>query len=146
MEVKLPDINRSSLTKWAVIAILVVIAYFIIRKAIKSIKADAYQKSIAAEIKQNELSYPLNQYVTFAAQLTEAMAYLGTDDSAVRAIFQKMNTLSDLLQLIKAFGSPNYYPFWGAKTLPEWLLLELSDNERAKLNTILQNKGINFSF
>jgi len=130
----------------ATILIVVVIVYFRIRKAVKSAKADKYEKQVSSEIKTDELTYPLNNYIALADELHDAMAYLGTKDSKIKAIFMKMNTLSDVLQLIKAFGSRNYYPFWGSKTLPQWLYAELTTGEIAEINAIMKQKSINFSF
>ena len=98
------------------------------------------------EIQPNELSYPLNQYVALADKIHDAMAYLGTDNSAVTGIISKMQNLSDLLQLIKAFGARPYYGWWGDKTLQQWFQLELSAKETADINEVLKNKNINFSF
>jgi hypothetical protein len=139
-------IDRPTLIKWALIITLVIALFFLARKAIKAIRSDVYSNQVNAEIQANELSYPLNQYITLADQIHDAMAYLGTKNNQVTAVIQKLNTLSDVLQLIKAFGSRNYYGFWGAKTLPQWFSLELSTSETAALNAILKQKSINFTF
>lgn len=130
----------------ASVLIVIVIVYFLIRKAIKSAKADKYEKKVSDEINSVELSYPLNQYVALADELHDAMAYLGTKDKKVMAVFTKMNNLSDMLQLIKAFGTRNYYPFWGPKTLPQWIVAEMTTGEIAEINAILKQRSINFSF
>ncbi len=146
MKFDLAKFDRGTLVKFAVILVLVIVMYFVIRKVVKTIKGDAYLNDVSGEIKPGELSYPLNQYIGWADQLYDAMVEVGTNDSKVIAIIQKCNNLSDVLQLIKAFGTRDYYFFWGASTLPQWFSEELSTSELAALNAILKQKSINYTF
>lgn len=146
MKYDITKIDRGTLVKFALVLVLVIVMYFVIRKVIKTIKGDAYLNDVNGEIKPAELSYPLNQYIALADQLYDAMAYLGTKNNRITATIQRCNNLSDVLQLVKAFGTRNYYPWWGAKTLPQWFSEELSPSELAALNAILKQKSINYTF
>jgi hypothetical protein len=146
MKLDFSKIDQPTIIKAVIILVLVIAFYFIIRKVLKNIKNDRYGNAVNSEIKPGELSYPLNQYIALADQLHDAMAYLGTDNSAVVSVISKMNNLSDILQLIKAFGVRPYYGLFGDKTLPQWFQEELSAKETADVNTILKTKNINFSF
>ena len=142
------------LTKWnnkkiltaAGLVILLVTVYFLVRKVIRSINSDSYNKKVANEIDENALTYPLSQYITWADQLDNAMNTIGTDENAIYSIFAKLNNLSDVLQLIKAFGTRDYYLWGNSKNLPQWIAEELNNGETAKVNSLLKNKNINFSF
>lgn len=103
----------------------------------------------AAESQGLPLSYPLSNYFLFADTLQSAMFDLGTNESKIYAIFNKLNNARDLLQLIKSFGLRPYYQFgWnqGNYNLGQWFGEELSITEYNKINQILQDKGINYQF
>jgi len=146
MKFDVSNIDQRTIIKASVILLVIIGLYFLLRKAIKSIRSDNYQKDVETEIEAGQLSYPLNQYISLADQTHDAMAYLGTDFSVIKSVIGKMNNLSDLLQLIKAFGIRKYYGIWGEKTLSQWFQSELSASEIVGVNTILKNKNINFSF
>jgi hypothetical protein len=143
---KIPEINQAVIIKAIIVLVIALALFFAVRKFVKTVKDDKYEKDLKDEIEADKLTYPLNQYVAFADQLHDAMAYLGTKTTMVNSIFTKMNTLSDVLQLIIAFGVRKYYGIWGEKSLPQWISEELSQNEIEKVNTILKSKNINFSF
>lgn len=146
MKIDTSKIDRSTIIKAAVLIIVVVTAYFFIRKAIKSVNSDKEQNKLDAEVKANELSYPLNQYLSLADQIDGAFTYLTTDQQAIYNVFKKMNTLSDVLQLNKAFGVRKYYGFFGDASLALFLQKGMSQHEIDQVNSILKKNNINFSF
>lgn len=94
-------------------------------------------------------SYPDSQYYTFADLLQAAMEGMGTDEDAILAVFEKINSDLDVLLLVKAFGIRSYHEFaWIDEdyTLTQWFQNELSDGMFEDINDILKDKGINFYF
>lgn len=98
------------------------------------------------EIKNNNLSYPLSQYGTWADMLESAMFRPGTDEKAIYQVFRKMNNADDVKQLIISFGSRRQELTFGGSTLPQWLTAELDASEMQELNNILIQRNINYSF
>lgn len=146
MKIDLATIDRGAVIKWASVIILVAIAFFVVRKAIKSIKSDSTQNQLDAEIKANQLSYPLNQYISMADQIDGSFTYLTTDEDTIYRVFKKMNTLSDVLQLNKAFGVRKFYGFFGDASLAVFLTKGMDAKEVAEINKILKTNNVNFSF
>lgn len=64
----------------------------------------------------------------------------GTDEDAVYSVFNRLNNGADLRKLIAIYGTRN------EMTLDQAIVDELSGKDLAKLNQILQNKGINYQF
>lgn len=146
MKLDFSTIDRGTVVKYSLLVLLVVIVFFTVRKAIKSIKSDNYQNQLDAEIKANELSYPLNQYISMADQVDGAFTYLTTDEKAIYNVFKKMNTTSDVIQLNKAFGIRPFYGFFGDASLAVFLQKGMSAQEIAEVNKILKTNNVNFSF
>lgn len=146
MKLDLNKIDQSTVIKGVLILLVIVGLYFLLRKAIKSIKSDQYQKDIANEIQSDKLSYSLNQYVVFSEKLSEILFPLNTDEDALYSIMSKMNTLSDVLQLNKAYGMKGLALKWGEFSLVQAFVQRLSADEIEKVNSILKSKNINFSF
>jgi hypothetical protein len=92
------------------------------------------------------LSYPLSQYQSWAQQIWQAMSSIPsmTNSAQIIQIFTQMNNLSDLLELITAFGTQS--SLLGSYTLPTAVqgLMEQSDIDQ--INADLQNAGINYQF
>lgn len=151
----------------AVTLILVIVAFTVwggyklytsIKAALNKNKEEEEQAKLEAEATQEggKPTYSLLQYKQWADQLYSAMAKLGTDTDVITTIFDKQQNLTDILQLIKAFGTRNYGGWTGEsgvigdllgseKGLTSWLDEELSKSEKQKINTSLATKGINFS-
>jgi hypothetical protein len=145
---KLPEVqlNQKTIITISAIILLIAIVYFVARKAIKAIKSDKDIKELDEEIKANALSYPLNQYLSMADTLDSSFTYITTDEDTIYSVFKKMNTLSDVLQLNKAFGLREFYGFWGEMSLAAYLQRGLSLNEKEEVNKILKTNNVNFSF
>lgn len=75
-----------------------------------------------------------------ADKLYQAMKGPGTDEDAIYEVFNNIDSLSNLLYLIKIFGVRN------SLTLNEWLTSELNAKERTKLNSIIARNNIGFKF
>jgi len=146
MDSNILNIDRGTVLKWVLILVLAIAIYFSVRKVVKTIKGDSAQKAIDSEIKANELSYPLTQYMSMADQIEASFTYLTTDEDTIYSVFKKMNTLSDIAQLNKAFGVRQYYGFFGDASLAVFLQKGMSTSEIAEVNKILKTNNINFSF
>jgi len=146
MKMDFSNIDRGTVIKYSLVILLLLIVFFTIRKAIKSIRNDNYQNKLDEEIKANELSYPLNQYISMADQIDGAFTYLTTDEKTIYNVFKKMNTLSDVVQLNKAFGVRKFYGFFGDASLAVFLQKGMDLNEIAEINKILKTNNVNFSF
>lgn len=98
----------------------------------------------AAGAAGEKLSYPLSQYKSFADKLDTAMRdtwfSYGTDTPAVKEVLEALNNNADFLQLQKSFGVRDGW------TLQQWITGDFNESERAELNSILQTKGILYSF
>lgn len=64
----------------------------------------------------------------------------GTDEDAIFNVFNQLNNTSDLLKLISEFGTRD------GKDLPAYMRSELSKREINQVNTILNNKRIQYAF
>jgi len=147
MKLEVPALNSKLLVKWIIILVVIIALYFGIRKVIKTISSDSSLKNMNAEIKPDQLSYPLTMYASLADQLESTSTLLTTDEQAVYTIIKKMNTLSDLLQLMKSFGqrsAPNWN--FGKVTLAAFIQEGMSASEIANINKILTVNNINYSF
>jgi hypothetical protein len=145
---KFPEVqlNQKTIITISAIILLIAIVYFVARKAIKAIKSDKYQKNINNEIQPDKLSYPLNQYAVFADKMAEILYPLNTDEDALYSIIKKMNTLSDVLQLNKAYGVRPLALKWDDFSLVKAFMQRLTAAEIEKVNSILKTNNVNFSF
>ena len=79
-------------------------------------------------------------YNRLADKLYKAVKGVGTDETAIYAVFNALTNKADLLKLIAVFGTKD------DMTLVQWLYDDLNSREIGKLNSILANKGIDYSF
>ncbi|MEI6574798.1 MAG: hypothetical protein WCO63_01315 [Bacteroidota bacterium] len=153
------SINVPSPTKgisyaiWAVIIALVGI--YAVRRIIKLIddmKARKAENDLINSINPAALTFPATQYSIFADELAAAFDGLGTDNTALNDVMEKMGSNSDVLQLMKAFGtreskhSANFGLTSFSGNLTQQISNELSSGEKEKLNAILTVKGITVTF
>lgn len=75
-----------------------------------------------------------------ANKLYTAMKGIGTDEDTVYSVFGQLNNTADMLKLIAVFGTRD------GETLDQWIRGDLASWEIAKLNRLLSNKGIAYSF
>lgn len=75
-----------------------------------------------------------------ANKLYTAMKGVGTDEDTVYSVFGQLGNTADVLKLITVFGTKD------GETLDQWIRGDLSSWEINKLNRLLANKGIVYSF
>lgn len=95
----------------------------------------------------DKLSYSKSQYRAWADNMYGYFfKSLGTDESGVYDVINRMKNECDLRQLISDFGLRRQE--WTTKTysLPWFMRDELSDSELAEVNRILRTKKINYQF
>jgi hypothetical protein len=145
---------------------------YIIYTIIKKVKREAdlrtnLQESEAAEEELQQLENqgiePTLSRTTVQAiisSLTDAMNGCGSDENRIYAQFNKLSNEADMQLLLKEFGVRYYRPcpadqpisyaqwMWNDKkfggNLSQWLSYDLSTSELAKINSILQSKGIKY--
>jgi hypothetical protein len=123
------------------------IAYYIGTRTGRGLSASAAAAQLDGEILANPLTYELSQYDVFADRLQSSMITLADDEAAIYAVFSKMRNRSDVLQLIKTFGSRGSW-VWNVAggSLSNWMALKLSNNEIGRINEILSDSKIDFQF
>lgn len=132
-------LSLTPLVTGGVILIVLVVGY-LIYKLIKNSDANQYLKKQSKEINKGDLTYSVTDYTNYANRLLAAMKGPGTDEETIFAVFNAMNTESDIRQLVAAFGLQK------DETLQQWLLGDLSKSDMQKLNNLLKTKGINYTF
>lgn len=131
---------------WIYLGIFAVIVLAIIYFLGRSVGKTAKNNEFAADIKKQNLTFPLSQYGIFADVLYSALFSLNTDEDAVYNVFRKMVTADDVLKLIEAFGSRRQQLTIGSSTLPDWITSQMDSDEVQQINTILMQRNINISF
>lgn len=143
-------LNISSTTrKYIIIGICVVIAIIIVAIVFKKFVVTklhdaAANKQLATqldeEITTENITITQQQFNGYASTLYSAMKGIGTNEERIYEVFEKMNTRSDVLQLIKTFGVKE------SMTLNEWFMDDLSTKEIDKINQILVSRQIDYKF
>lgn len=121
-------------------------AYYFGSRTGKANATAAATDTLTSEIKSEPLTFELAQYETFAQKIYYAVFDFGTDEEAVYNVFSQLRTKSDVLQLIKTFGTRNILPGINDFTLPEWLYNDLTPSEIQHVNDILARNNINYIF
>lgn len=98
-------------------------------------------------VNQANLTYPVGDYPIYADQMESAMFDLGTDENAIYAVVNAMQTGDDVRQLIKSFGQRDYYSF-GVNNftggLIQWLTYEMSAGELEPVRQKFNQLGVAF--
>ena len=144
------NIDTNKLIKYGGYAILALVVIIVIVAAIKIVKGflgneltQAQQEHInSLEIDEKEVSVPKTEIQNLVAKLKAAFGSYGwgTDEDAVYDVFEALNSRSDVLSLINAFG------VYEDHTLPEWMNKELNRSELEHVQQILSSKGIVYQF
>ena len=102
---------------------------------------------LQTSIKQGQaLTYPLSQYQSWAQEIWQAMSIVpaNTNSADIIGIFMQMQNVSDVLELITAFGTESN--LLGSYTLPTAIQGLMEPTDVATINSDLQNAGINYQF
>lgn len=142
-DISFEKITKSIYFKIAIVAIVIIIVFAIVRMLPKS---DDYTRGAANSYNKNELSYTDLEYDNFAERLFDAMSGPGTDEDTVYSILKRLNNKSDWNKLIQSFGvreTDAWYSSWEGN-LMEWLVDELDSSEQEEVRTILARIGVQF--
>jgi len=129
-----------------VTTIILVVAYYLGSRTGKGKAGSKDSEALAKEIANGSLTYELSQYETYAQRLYMALYDLFANKEEINAVFTKMRTKSDVLQLILTFSKRGTWIQLGEKTLPEWLYFKLDKEEISVINDILQRNAITYEF
>lgn len=92
-------------------------------------------------------SHPDFKFLDWANTLDNALMQGATEDEqAVYNIFNKIKNVSDVAKLIEFFGTKRKMFTTQYITLPQAINEYFSESEKQKLNNILLNKKISYSF
>ena len=123
-----------------VIVLLVLILIFW-DKIKDTIKTSSVDKELKEEIKtagDGQMSQANIRQI--ADTIYQAMEGWGTDEQVIYDAFTRIHTYADIIKVISAFGIRD------DKTLPQYIVSELSTSERRKLNNIIASNGIDYAF
>ncbi len=123
---------------------LVVLLIWIISKVKNKIEDSIVNSKLVDEVNSeidiNKTTLTQSQLNTLSTKIYTALKGAGSDESAIYAAIEEVQTRTDLLQLIKTFGVKD------SLTMKEWLYDDLSVDEIAHINNILSSKNINYVF
>lgn len=141
---KIPEINKNQLITIGIVTVLLIVSVIIIAVKWNNLKDWVKQrkesKLLDKEIVSSDVTISDSQITTYANKLHEAMKGAGTNEKAIRAVFEAINSKSDLLSICKKFRE-----LYG-ENLADWLNDDLSQSDINKINQILSEKGIDYSF
>lgn len=141
-----PDKYLPWLKVLGVIVIALVIAYYVGTRTGKAKKESAADDLLKKSIDTAALSYEQTQYTALADKLETAMYGYTDDEKSVYSVIAKMRNKSDLLQLIKSFGTRRMIWTWGDSNLNTWINSRLDTSEVAQVNDILSRNSIDYQF
>ena len=127
-------------------AIILVVAYYLGSRTGKGKAVAADSEALQKELNTNQLTYDLSQYQAMSDSLFVAMNGFGDDEEAIYAIISKLRNKSDLLQLLKSFGSKRIQFTLGDSNLNQFFANRLNASEIAKINDILKRNNIQYEF
>jgi hypothetical protein len=132
--------TQSKIFSLVMIALIITLAYFGIKKIIQFIKSqNIRERNQLNELESSgmKLTYPDSSYNEMALRIYNAMKGVGTDDNAVFDVLNRLSNKADWLKLQIAFGTRD------DETLIEWLHGEFHlSSGKSKINNILQSKGV----
>jgi hypothetical protein len=127
-------------------AIILVVAYYLGNRTGKGKAAAADSEALQKELDNSQLTYEPSQYTSWADKLFVAMNGFTDDEEAIYSVIAKLRTKSDLLQLIKSFGSKRIQFTLGDSNLNQFFANRLESSEIAKINDILSRNSISYEF
>lgn len=147
----------------AVGGLIVLVAVIVIvkkykKKTQKEASDDAYLNTLQAGVDSNGLTKDIAWYEAQAISLATALdasfgsngGWFGCDQRAVYDIMEQLKTIADVVQMEIAFGTRELNASWlkkkTAMTLREAISKLMTVGERRKVNDILADNGIDYSF
>lgn len=144
------QLDKKQLIKYGVIALIVIVILVVLIVLIKKFGKNISNKLTEQqqerlnqyEIEEKELSVSPTEIQNLVTKLHTAFGMYGaaTDEDAVYDVFETLETRSDVLALVNAFGVHKNH------TLNEWMNKELSLQELDHVQQILSAKGIVYTF
>lgn len=130
---------------------------FVIYKAGKGLSASFkewlkgrdFNQELNQKSKAKAPTYTATQYKIYADNLFDAFVGSGTDESRIRTVFSAMKSDTDVLELIKAYGTRDGGAYWWdpKMTLIEQIPYDLTDSEIATyVNAPLIANGVSYRF
>lgn len=140
--------NKDLLLKYSMIAIVVLIIFFVVWNRFGKSKQETEdankERDIANEVNNaittSNITLSQVQLNTLADKIYKAVKGSGTDETSIYDAMRTLQSKDDVLALIKTFGVRD------SMTLREWLYDDLNNSEISKINDIFLSKGISFSF
>ena len=139
-----------------ILLIALIVIYYIGRgagtNAAKASTDNAIKNQFEHDIVKDDLSYSLTTFDEMAQACFNAMVGWSYNYTDIKTVFEKLNTQSDLYQLIKSFGdAPSKINVLGLyswdfykSNLTGWLTDQLSDSEKQELMNLLSAKNITY--
>lgn len=130
----------------AIVAVLAIGTWAVLKftslgkKMDERIAEEKLGKTLDSEIAKEAVTLTPADAELYAQRLYTAMKGMGTDEDAIYSVFLNLKTKGDVLYLIQVFGVKDH------ETLVQWITSELNSKERTKLNSILANKNIDYTF
>lgn len=113
------------------------------------LKGRDFNQELANKSKTRPATYTATQFKIYADNLFDAFVGPGTDETRVRAVFAAMKSDTDVLELIKAYGTRDGGAYWYSPkmTLVEQVPYDLTDSEIATyVNAPLIANGVSYRF
>lgn len=101
--------------------------------------ADIYNR-VEVEIQKQGATLSDAELRSVAASIKNSWGFLNDDEEKIYSSFSRLNNLNDLLLVIR------YYGTYKGEGLEDSISSRMNAREVNKINEILANKGINFSF
>lgn len=149
---KVPEFNNRQLITLgigAAIVIVIIVLLAVYWNKIRARIADRrLERSFEQQITASEVTLTEFQAKSLADRLYSAMEGAGSNEDKIYSVFNEINSYSDLMMVMKAFGErKGFWNWFGSESgLVEWINDDCSNDEIAKINAILASKNINFSF
>ena len=104
--------------------------------------ADMVSSNSSQKIIQNNTTKSEAQLKSLASKIKNAWGILNDDEEAVYSAFRQINNYADLMQLFYYYGDRGIRN----RGLEEDIQKKMNKKEIAKINTILQQKKIDYAF
>lgn len=142
--IKIDPKTAKTIGRAAAISIAAIVALWLLirlrRFFINEVTNQEVVKEANKEIDASQITLTDAQYNTLASKFYLAVKGWGTDVDSVYAVFEALQSRSDLLKLFSVFGVKD------DMTFVEWVYDDLSQKEIDHVNQILAANNINYKF